>query len=184
MDADRFDDLSRSVVAESSRRDLSRLLGGVILGAGFFVVGGIGATQGKKRKGKKKKKPTGRTNFVLCPAGYTACGEQCFDLRDNIQHCGTCATVCSPGKDCCGGVCVNRQDSDNNCGVCGHVCVGNPDAEHPPHGGICVNGACEECIPAAPRFASVLQCCKGLKVCQDPGGTGGNDCVPASSPCP
>ena len=85
MDSDRFDRLSRSLSATLTRR--TSLGAATLLGLAPVV-----GTEAKKRKKRKKKKK------VTCPSGYTACGRQCFDLTDNVQHCGACATVCSPGK--------------------------------------------------------------------------------------
>jgi hypothetical protein len=32
-----------------------------------------------------------------CGAGRTLCGEGCFDLQTDHDHCGTCDTRCHPG---------------------------------------------------------------------------------------
>src|SRR5690349_76101 len=113
MDSDHFDRLSRSLFGTVTRRSslgLATLLG----------LAPLAGTEAKKRKKRKKKKPA-------CSSGYTACGKQCFDLSDNEEHCGSCATVCSPGKTCCQGTCVDLQDNDSHCAACGRRCLTRDD---------------------------------------------------------
>jgi hypothetical protein len=178
MDGTAFDALTRALTRWGTRRRVVRLAAGLALGG--VAVASSSSIDAKKKRGKKGKK-RGRRG-PSCPAGYSPCGEQCFDLRDNPQHCGACATVCSPGKDCCGGVCANRLDDDNHCGTCGIVCRGSPTAER-PQGGICVNGVCQQCALAGSRQGeSPLPCCRGLQLCQDDAGTR-NDCISTSQAC-
>lgn len=172
MDGDLLDRLSRFLAAPVTRRtsfSLATLLG----------IGPMASAEAKKRKKRKKK--------VKCPSGYTACGKKCFDLSDNVEHCGSCATVCSPGKTCCQGTCVNLQDDDNNCAACGSRCLTRDD-ETPQIDAaeICQAGTCVPCSvegsiqnEGAPRI-----CCRGLKFCS--GGANGtrvDRCKPVSQPC-
>ena len=171
MDSDHVDRLSRTLAATLSRRTslgLATLLG----------LAPVAGTEAKKRKKKKKKKK--------CPSGYTACGKQCFDLSDNTQHCGSCATVCSPGKACCQGTCVNLQDDDRHCAACGKRCRTN-DHETPrlDAAEICQAGACVDCsIEGTLRDVDPQICCRGLKFCPgDAGGTTPARCRPPSEAC-
>jgi hypothetical protein len=175
MDSDRFDRLSRSLAATLTRRTS---LGAVTLLGLAPVVG----TEAKKRKKHRKKKKK-----VTCPSGYTACGKQCFDLSDNVQHCGTCATVCSPGKTCCQGVCVNLQDNDSHCAACGKRCQTlDNDTPRIDAAEICQAGVCVECsIAGNIRDTNQnLPCCRGLKFC--PGNAQGSTasrCIPENQAC-
>src|SRR5262245_56471935 len=45
------------------------------------------------------------TGACGCRPGFTACGNRCFDLVHNHEHCGTCSTVCSAGQVCDVGLC-------------------------------------------------------------------------------
>lgn len=134
------------------------------------------SAQAKKRKKRKKKKPN-------CPSGYTACGKQCFDLSDNVNHCGTCATVCSPGKTCCQGVCVDLQVNDGNCGACGQGCLTRDDqTDLEDAAEICRAGACEECsLAGSIREQNPRICCRGLKFCSDDMSSA--RCVPEGQAC-
>jgi hypothetical protein len=178
MDGSRFDTLARTLSTTGSRR---RALAGLVAGSLGLVALRAEETAAKKGKGKKRKKRKKKSPSLTCPSGYTACGQQCFDLRDNTQHCGTCATVCSPGKDCCNGVCTNLQDDDNNCLTCGVKCLPDPLLDR-PQGAICVNGTCEQCyfqgsLPEPAPFS----CCRGLIRCSD--NRGRNNCIPAGGTC-
>jgi hypothetical protein len=172
MDSDQFDRLSRALAVTFTRRTS---LGAALL----LALAPVAETEAKRRRKKRKKK-------VTCPSGYTACGKQCFDLSDNIQHCGACVTVCSPGKTCCQGVCVNLQDNDSNCAACGKRCHTN-DNETPREKAaeICQAGVCEPCSIEGPlKLGNPTLCCRGLKFC--PGndqGTTPSRCKPVSQAC-
>lgn len=172
MDSDRFDRLSRALSVVLTRRTSLGL-------ATLMGLGSLADTGAKKRK-KRKKKPN-------CPAGYTACGKQCFDLSDNVNHCGSCATVCSPGKTCCQGTCVDLLDDDGNCAKCGNRCL-TTEAETPriDAAQICQAGVCVECsIEGKIRQTNLsLPCCRGLKRCTgDATGTPPDNCKPVDQAC-
>lgn len=182
MDGSHFDTLARTLGTTGSRR---RALAGLVAGALGLLAFRAEETEAGKRKGKRKKRR--KKGGVKCPSGYTACGKQCVDLRDNTQHCGACFVVCSPGKTCCSGVCANLQDDDNHCATCGHRCLTREDETPRLNAAeICSNGACVECSLAGtietgePRI-----CCRGLKLC--PGNASGTEstrCIPAAQTCP
>ena len=174
MDSDRFDRLSRSLSATLTRR--TSLGVATLLGLAPVV-----GTEAKRRKKRKKKKNAN------CSSGYTACGKQCFDLTDNVQHCGTCATVCSAGKTCCQGTCVNLQDNDSHCAACGHRCL-TRDVETPREDAaeICQAGECVDCAIAGniPGESGLRLCCRGLRFCPgDQAGSSPSRCIPASQAC-
>lgn len=173
MDSDRFDRLSRRLSRTLTRR--TTIATATLLGLAPLL------DTGAKKRRKRKKKPK-------CPSGYTACGKQCFDLSDNENHCGSCATVCSPGKTCCQGTCVDLQDNDSHCSACGQRCL-TRDEETPREKAaeICRAGTCIECSVEgdiqvenrAPRI-----CCRGLAFCPgDDAGTVPSRCVPAGQAC-
>lgn len=171
MDSARFDRLSRTLAATLSRR--TSLGAAALLGLAPLV-----GAEAKRRKKKKKKKPT-------CLSGYTACGKQCFDLSDNAQHCGTCATVCSPGKTCCAGACVDLQNNDSHCAACGQRCRTN-DNETPLEKAaeICLAGACAPCaIAGAVQNLSLVRCCRGLQLCPGDRFGSARRCIPQGQTC-
>ena len=81
-----------------------------------------------------------------CP-GLTRCGDACFNLASDVEHCGSCdnvcsQTICSGGscecacaadETCCQGTCSNLQVDPTHCGGCNIVC---------PPGAVCSNGQC------------------------------------------
>jgi hypothetical protein len=192
MEANRFDFLARSLTLTGTRR---RAVGGLVAGALGLLVSQAEETAAKKRKGKKRKKKGSGSRSrsrsgsgshpTTCPGGYSNCGEQCVDLRDNTQHCGACSTVCSPGKSCCNGVCANLQDDDNHCAACGHRCR-TTDRETPQVNAaeICSNGACLECtLEGFIDQGKPPRCCRGLTQCPPKGALPAR-CFPADRPCP
>jgi hypothetical protein len=181
MDGSRFDTLARSLGTTGSRR---RALAGLLAGALGLLAFRAEETAARKRKGKPKKRKKGG---LTCPSGYTACGQQCVDIKDNTLHCGACFVVCSPGKTCCNGVCANLQDDDNHCSVCGQRCRTNDiETARLSAAEICSNGACVDCsIAGNIRDGNPTTCCRGLKFC--PGASDGSSaskCVPAGQTCP
>jgi len=96
-----------------------------------------------------------------CPTGRTACGESCFNLQTDVNHCGGCDTVCPAGSTCaagmcvcpgsqtyCGTRCVNTQGDNGNCGACGNACA--VDAA-------CVAGVCS-CVPSCVTDRRLVDC--------------------------
>lgn len=71
----------------------------------------------------------GSGRCVGCAAGLDCCGNGCFDLQSDPDHCGACGRACGPGETC--------QE-----GVRGFVCDGDfcPAATE-----ICDNGSCQAC---------------------------------------
>jgi Stigma-specific protein, Stig1 len=188
MDGSHFDTFARTLNNPGSRRGVLATLLGATLGLTGWRGYPDAALARKHKKHKKKHRvassppPPTSPPPISCPTGYTNCANQCFDLSDNPQNCGTCAVVCSPGKACCGGVCTNTQDDDNNCGSCGNQCLPSPVIAR-PHGAICVNGTCEQCglQGSFPPGNGLSGCCRGLVLCQRP--TGQNSCDPPGTPC-
>ncbi len=48
---------------------------------------------------------TNEDGGASCEPGKTACGTECFDLKTNDEHCGTCEKKCSAGFKCVDGDC-------------------------------------------------------------------------------
>ena len=42
----------------------------------------------------------------VCPAGQSACGGACVDVRTDIANCGACGSRCASGQTCVAGACV------------------------------------------------------------------------------
>jgi hypothetical protein len=204
MDGFHFDTLTRTLtVAASRRQTLGSLLGGALGLLGSRAEEAAAKKKcppcKKRKQGKcKGKKPDGTAcsggscqsgrcvPTLSCSSGYTPCGQQCVDLRDNTQHCGACFTVCSPGKVCCSGTCANLLDDDNHCAACGRRCL-TRDEETPRLNAaeICSNGTCVDCsIAGNIREGGPTTCCRGLRFC--PGNATGSvpaRCIPANQTC-
>jgi hypothetical protein len=70
--------------------------------------------------------------------GETCCGNGCFKLMEDRNHCGACdAAPCS--TLCCNGACVPESMIDSNCGRCGRTC---------PDGCTCSAGTCRDNLGA------------------------------------
>lgn len=54
-----------------------------------------------------------------CRDGYTQCGNACFDLATDEQHCGSCSNACPSGVSCVDGVCLEGQGGGGSGGVGG-----------------------------------------------------------------
>ncbi len=81
---------------------------------------------------------------IECDGGLTQCGLQCWDEKNDPNHCGDCTTTCDgglcnqgtccpPGQSICSGACTDTTSDNSNCGSCGHVC----DA------GTCLTSTCQ-----------------------------------------
>jgi hypothetical protein len=149
VDADRFDDLLRSLTETSSRRGVARALTGLMLVGPLSLLPGCGDMLAKKKHKKKKCK--------------------------SCSACQTCKKgKCKPkpeGADCGG----NKVCQSGQC-VCPTACCSNDDCGT---GGACVNDACQclngfqecrgACIPAA-------NCCTD-EDCSNPRVCDGGECV-------
>ncbi len=116
VDHDRFDAWVKTTTANRSRRDLTRLLGGLVL-CGFPVLHADGA-EGRRKRRKNRRR--------TCPRGEKRCAGKC-------QECCT-VTDCRPtlqtdGLACIEGRCVCTIEGTQRCpantdwaGFCGHCC--------------------------------------------------------------
>jgi hypothetical protein len=111
MDGQRFDQLTKALGPQTSRRAAIRALMGAV-GAGVLATigsrtveaacttyGRICAAGGECCSGNC----VGGT--CACAAGKTRCGTQCVDLRYDEAHCGACNVPCAAGLSCREGVC-------------------------------------------------------------------------------
>ena len=180
MDGSRFDNLSRAVVETRSRRGLTRLLAGLVLG-GPLALRDLGETAAKKRK-KRKKRPSCTPQCSGKQCGPNGCGGVCGSCPFASQTCtaaGQC-TCLSSQRTCPTGECVPKS------GCCsGNECV-NVNGEP----GLCEAGTCyykPRCAMVGVRCTeNAWGCCGGCNMatsrCQtSPVGSGCNttaDCNP------
>lgn len=113
MDGSAFDHLTRTFNDAQSRRDVSRLLGGLAVGGPLMLLGDAESTAKKRKKPcppcKKRKKGTCKANV----ADGTACD-------------GGSNRVCEGGACVCAGVtCGDR------CCLPGQICLSNGSCAHP-----------------------------------------------------
>lgn len=163
MDGRRFDDLTRTLAAGTSRR---RVLGGLV-GLLFSAAAARDGSAARRRAepGRRCLKDANcveraicdpRARVCVCRAGYATCGDRCADLETD------------PDPD--------------NCGACGAVCR---------HGSVCtpLDGCCPpefacnlSCCGAEPLCdVSLSRCCYPEQVCTDAGGD--RFCCPADHYC-
>jgi hypothetical protein len=191
MDADRFDQLARSLTEGATRRGIARALGGLSLTAMLGPLLGLADAEAKKKKGKNKNKNKNKK----CKGGKKKCGKTCIPSSnccttadcDAGEACtnGACRQGCVPaceGKECgsdgCEGSCGSCE-ADESCqnGTCTppNPCEGEPDltvcgewtlCDSPRGvcGDFCSGGVCEQ-IPTC--NGSTDSC--GVKCC-DPAG--------------
>jgi hypothetical protein len=131
MDADRFDLLTRSLIAPS-RRGFSRALAGLGLVGGLDSLLSLADAGAKKRKHQNRKKK--------CKNGKKKCGKKCI-LKTQCCSAADCQTgatcedgtcVCPSERAECDGACVDLASDGANCGACGYACSTDT----------CIHGAC------------------------------------------
>jgi hypothetical protein len=136
VDSNKFDGLARVFANASSRRTLVRGIAATVLGAG--VVTGVGAREafacvdvGSSQKCKNDNDCCGddvrcRNQKCKCRSGFRKCREngkdQCFDLKNDDDHCGSCNKRCRNGESCSSGKC----GGNGNCTVRGFCGAGRP----------------------------------------------------------
>lgn len=168
MEQRRFDDLTRRLGANSSRRTV---LKGLLAGAVGGFAGLVGGGEALAAKGSG-----GSNKPDCCPSSAPRlCDYTCVNVSTDPNHCGGCASACPTGATCqngaclcpqgtmqCGNACVDTSSDSNNCGTCGHVCAS---------GQSCVAGSCaSSCSPD----------CTG-KVCGDDGCGGSCGACPGAN---
>lgn len=62
-----------------------------------------------------------------CTAGTSRCGEQCFDLQTDEQHCGSCEEVCKADEMCIAGECRDVLVLECEGCPCADQCPGSGD---------------------------------------------------------
>lgn len=132
MDGECFDDLTRSLAGDLSRRRALKLLAAAAAGGLTSLLGRHGAEAGKRCSSDLQcPKNQGCTSnghctnkcdpaaAPLCPAcktpACTATGYQCRSTPDG--------QTCNGSSLCCGGSCVDHATDPTNCGACGHICA-------------------------------------------------------------
>lgn len=180
MDDTRFDQLTRSMAAGTTRR---RVLGGVVAAiAGGMALTADGANARKRAKAQKNGK--GQDKVEICHKPGTP-DEKTIRVAEpavkaHLKHGDTlgacpCANPC--GDDCCGDdeACIGggREDIPQTCCPTDNVC-GGPEAELQ----ICCSNS-ETCIGEIPNQS----CCANENLCGGPENTvkicctGGTTCV-------
>jgi hypothetical protein len=176
MDATRFDDLTRSLIATPSRRRLVRGLAAAVLAQGTLLGPGAGVGTARKRKNKLKKNQFG-----------------CVDVG------GKCY-----GKDakCCSGICdgngkrskcaAHNEGSctrdDNSCLESVSCGVGGECYRTTGKAGFCGNSGTCDCDPCKKdkdceaehgEGAACIVCITGGDDCVGVNGSKGTACIPA-----
>jgi hypothetical protein len=138
MDEQGFDNVSRLVSSNASRRQVAATLMALTVSA--IHVPRTRAAQNA-------------TPAPTCGEGQAVCAGACVDTCCDNSNCGACGNACAPGFTCfegvcdcpsglccpegeqiCDGKCVSTCCDSNNCGACGNVCA---------EGFTCFEGICD-----------------------------------------
>jgi hypothetical protein len=146
MDADRFDNLLRSLSTTPTRRRVMHLLSGTALAS--LLTLSTGGTDAKKKGGKKTKKCKGKEKVTICHKGQTIQVSNCAlkvhqKHGDKVGECPCvpqCAATNACGDNGCGVSCGSCR-ADQTCS--GTTCACPPGQEE--SGGVC--GTRPNCIP-------------------------------------
>ncbi|APR84135.1 Hypothetical protein A7982_09484 [Minicystis rosea] len=115
-----------------------------------------------------------------CPANFTCCGSSCYDLANDVNHCGTCTTACTAPPNgtaqCSGSMCTLKTClpafADCN-GNLSDGCEWNKLQDGPC---ACKPGDTQSCYQGAPGTKNVGPCKAGIQTC-NADGTGWGACV-------
>jgi hypothetical protein len=160
MDADRFDQLLRSLTAAPSRRAAVRALTGAVVGAWLSFAaasteakkGGKRKGKGKKKKGKGKGKKKNQGKVTLCHNGQTITVDKSAQGA-HLAHGDTLGACSSPppppGPTCSDGV-KNGTETDVDCGGSCRRCENGKSCgtQDDCASALCVNGKCQACSAA------------------------------------
>ena len=96
----------------------------------------------------------GEGEGLVCPVGWTNCGDSCAYLPTDHDNCGVCGRACEPSQVCgdgdcmiecpsglqdCAGSCVDLNVDARHCGSCDHACDAGQE---------CIEG---ECVASCPE---------------------------------
>ena len=172
MDDKQFDRLATDVARGLGRRRLLEALGFGGVAAALGLAAGDAAPDAKRKRRRRPHGDGGRddrneqrgrgdrpaaghdvapSKKKKCKGGKTRCGKKCFDLQNDIIHCGNCDTFCLSGQVCQGGTCTCGGSACNGC-CDGATCKPGNDLVSCgsnggacavcPSGGSCSGGTC------------------------------------------
>lgn len=168
MDQDRFDDLSRLMARNPTRRTLGAVLAGAVATLTAITTENVSPAVAKKKCLRNGTRCSGSSDgrwdhCRRCCTGYSRPrrfrpGRRCVckvngaTCSTHRQCCGGRCTggecgPCPPGKDLCPSGCVDLRTDDENCGACGTACAA---------GQVCINGECTCTADSCPDG-----CCAG-----------------------
>ena len=181
MDAQRFDNLSRSLAAAVSRRHTLRLLAGGALGA----LVGVRAVEDSAAATCQAKDARCGTGFGRCCGNLACCtgtngSRHCRRLSTDPENCGQCGLQCESGS-CVHGACgcdpfanTCPTSVDGQCGCSGYVATSFQAACHDRNSGCNLDQPCD-------TNADCLRGSVCLLGCADPSGNPrrcSNPCIP------
>ena len=108
MDHSRFDEITRNLASERSRRSVLRALGA--LTAAAFAGVGVDRAEAAARC---------RAEGVVCIKNADCCDGSCLPTSTGWKVCGL--PPCNSGLTRCGNLCVDLATDPQNCGFCGNV---------------------------------------------------------------
>ena len=144
MDDQRFDQLTRSLAAGTTRRRVIKGLGGGLVAGVVALVSG------------------GGTEAAACQRPKTRCGKgrnaQCIDTSTDPNNCGGCGIACfgdtCRSATCSGGTCQYTPQNEGS----GCFTAGGAGGE----GGVCTAGTC---VPNGGTCLATFQACQPSDTC-------------------
>jgi hypothetical protein len=129
MDGTRFDSLTRSITALGNRRDLSRTIGGLVIGGVLISTAPTRARAKSKKCGPCKTRVRGKCkvrkwlNNTVCNGDGLCVFGTCNPPPTCLRSGMSCSTL-GPNTACCSGVCGPSSDPTFRCtqGTAGDPC--------------------------------------------------------------
>jgi hypothetical protein len=149
MDANQFDEFSRTLSQSPTRRGVLRTVTGAVIAGAFAALPGLHLhdAEAKRRKRKRRRKNK---------SAPTTCVPNCAGKTCGADGCGGSCGECTGGRTCSEGICACAQGQEVCGGACHAPCAA-PSVRNP------INCTC--CLPfdapCGPNCCSPLGC-KGI----------------------
>ncbi len=112
-----------------------------------------------------------------CQAGFTCCGSKCYDLLNDVDHCGTCPNACEAPEnadvECNNGQCVMGACAAGWADCNGDATDGCEHSTLEDGPCLCTPGTTQPCYLGAPGTINVGVCQGGTKTCAPSGASYG-----------
>jgi Putative metal-binding motif len=133
----------------------------------------------------------GCSDTQACQAGYTCCSGTCFDIVNDVNHCGDCGTKCAvpahAAVTCSGKVCGMGMCDPAYADCDGKSATGCEQNVLQDGACTCVPGTTQACYQGSPGTQNVGPCKGGTQTCNPDGiswsACGGGQVLPKAEIC-